>query len=211
MGKTGRVTRASIVGSGPNGLAAAVVLARAGLKVTVHEAETTVGGGTRTLELTLPGFRHDLCSAVHPMALSSPFFRAFGLTERIEYLVPEMSYAQAIAPGVSAYAWRDLDRTAAGLGPDERRWRSMFAAFADDINRLSDVTLSHMLGAWRDLPTLTRIGTRTLRTVLPGGGWRGDAARALFAGVAAHGIARLPSLGSGAVGLALAADAHAGG
>src|SRR6187402_784931 len=121
--------RATVVGSGPNGLAAAVALARAGLEVEVLEASSTIGGGIRTAPLTLPGFRHDVCSAVHPAALSSPFFRAFGLRDRIEWIVPEASFAQPLdsvgGEGRAAIAWRDLDRTAEALGRDARAWKAV--------------------------------------------------------------------------------------
>src|SRR5471032_320467 len=92
-GRAGSNVDAVVVGAGPNGLAVAVILARAGLRVRLYERESTVGGGARTAELTLPGFLHDVCSAVHPMALASPFFRAFGLADRIELTVPDISYA----------------------------------------------------------------------------------------------------------------------
>ena len=110
---------AVVVGSGPNGLAAALVLASAGLSVQVHEAAATIGGGTRTEELTLPGFRHDVCSAVHPMALASPFFRAFDLAAHgVGCCSRRSPYAHPLDGGRAALAWRDLDRTAEGLGPD---------------------------------------------------------------------------------------------
>ena len=104
--------RATVVGSGPNGLTATVALARAGFEVRVLEAAATVGGGVRSAELTLPGFVHDVCSAVHPAALSSPVFRAFGLGERIEWIRPEASYAQPLDDGRAAIAWREIERTA---------------------------------------------------------------------------------------------------
>ena len=87
---------AVVIGAGPNGLAAAVTLARAGLSVRVYERNETIGGGSRTAELTLPGFRHDVCSAVHPMALASGFFQRFGLQDRIELRVPDVSYLSLI-------------------------------------------------------------------------------------------------------------------
>src|SRR5688572_9657625 len=107
---------ATVVGSGPNGLAAAVALARAGYEVRVLEASDTAGGGVRTAELTLPGFRHDVGSAVHPVALSSPFFPAFGLQDRLDWVSPEISYAHPLDGGRAATAWRDIDRTADALG-----------------------------------------------------------------------------------------------
>ncbi|MGB4138140.1 MAG: NAD(P)-binding protein, partial [Microbacterium sp.] len=108
------MARATVVGSGPNGLSAAVVLARAGYDVEVLEAAGTIGGGTRTLDGPLPGFRYDVCSAVHPAALTSPFFRAFGLADRVDWIRPEISYAHPLDGGRAAIAWRDLERTAAG-------------------------------------------------------------------------------------------------
>ena len=111
---------AIVVGAGPNGLAAAVTLARAGLAVRVYEAQSTVGGGARTAELTLPGFRHDVCSAVHPMALASPFFRAVGLERRVELRLPPASFGHPLDGGAAGIAYRDLDRTAAELGRDGR-------------------------------------------------------------------------------------------
>lgn len=205
------MTDVAVVGSGPNGLAAAVTLARAGLAVTVHEANETIGGGARTLELTEPGYRHDLCSAVHPMALSSPFFRAFELRKRVDYLTPDTSYAQVLAPGLSAYAHRDIDRTAAELGADGPAWKRLLEPLARDVARLTDVTLNSMLLSYRDPGLMLRLGPRVLEQAGPWGDarFRSDAPRALLAGVAAHGIVRLPSLGGAAVGLALAAHAHA--
>src|SRR3954454_17440387 len=116
----------AVVGTGPNGLAAAVTLARAGLRVLVVERGDTIGGGARTAEVTLPGFRHDLGSAVHPMAVASPFFRRFRLAGRIPPVQPPASPAHPLDGGRAALAWRDLERTAAGLGPDGPSWLRFF-------------------------------------------------------------------------------------
>ncbi|MFL0493018.1 phytoene desaturase family protein, partial [Bacillus sp. 179-I 2A5 NHS] len=103
---------AIVVGAGPNGLAAAVTLARAGLAVRVYEKGGTIGGGARTMEMTLPGYLHDVCSAVHPLAFESRFFREFGLGRRVDFAVPDASFAQPLDGGRAAIAYRDLDRTA---------------------------------------------------------------------------------------------------
>src|SRR3954452_24032549 len=116
----------AVVGAGPNGLAAAVTLARAGLQVLVVERGDTIGGGARTAEVTLPGFRHELGSAVHPMAVASPFFRRFRLAERIRLITPALSYAHPLDGGRAALAWRDLERTADGLGRDGAAWLRFF-------------------------------------------------------------------------------------
>src|SRR3954464_13803855 len=109
---------AVVIGSGPNGLAAAVTLARAGLRVRVYEKASVPGGGSRTSELTLPGFRHDDCSAVHPMALASEFFREFQLDRRIGLIQPEAAFAHPLDDGRAGIAYRDLDRTLETLGAD---------------------------------------------------------------------------------------------
>src|SRR3954452_14575349 len=119
------MARATIIGSGPNGLASAITLARAGYEVRVLEAAGTIGGGVRTVESTLSGFRYDVCAAVHPAALASPFFQAFGLAERIDWIHPDISYAHPLDDGRAAIAWRDIERTARGLGVDERAWLAL--------------------------------------------------------------------------------------
>ena len=148
---------AVVVGAGPNGLAAAVVLAAAGLQVEVLEAAPTIGGGARTSELTLPGFRHDVCSAVHPMGVASPFFRAFDLPRRgVEMLQPDVAYAQPLDGGRAGLAWRDLDRTAAGLGVDGDAWRTLIGPLAARWESLVDVLLSDFRSVPRDLPARSR-------------------------------------------------------
>jgi phytoene dehydrogenase-like protein len=205
---------AVVVGSGPNGLAAAVTLARAGLEVLVLEEQPTAGGGARTLDLGLaPGIVHDLCSAVHPMAWASPFFRATGITDRLDLLTPEASYAQPLDGGRAAIAYRDLDRTAAGLGGDGPAWRRLLAPLVRD--RAAVVALA--LGDHRhlpppgDLPTAARFGAALLRhgTRLPDP-WRTPEAAALLTGVAAHATTPLPSTSAAGTALLLGALGHAG-
>ncbi|MCT1657443.1 phytoene desaturase family protein [Brevibacterium luteolum] len=218
---------AVIVGSGPNGLAAAVTLARAGLTVEVLEAQLSIGGGARTLNLGLAAgragasaLRHDVCSAVHPMALASPFLLDFDLAARgVELAVPEISYAQPLDDQPAALAWRDLDRTAAGLGADGLVWKRFFAPFAEHLEEI--VWLS--LGDKRSLPAALRSPAALARSAgfaarlfqqgspawnLP---LRTDAARALFTGVASHAIGALPSPATAAAAMLLATLAHGAG
>ena len=204
------MTDAVVVGAGVNGLAAAVVLARAGLEVEVWEANPTPGGGARTMPLTEPGFMHDWGSAVHPMALASPFFRAFGLADRIEVTAPEASYAQPLDARRAAVAWRDLGRTADGLGPDGRAWRSVFAPLVERSDQLIDTVMAPMLPIPAHPLVAARLGLRVARTGLPRAPWgfSGDEAPALLAGVFAHSISTLPSLAAAAPGLVLATLAH---
>ena len=155
--------RATVVGSGPNGLAAAVALARAGYDVRVLEASDTIGGGVRTAELRSPDSATTSCSAVHPAALSSPFFRAFGLRERIEWIAPEVSYAQPLDGGRAAIAWRDLDRTADGLGRDGRAWRAVLRPLSSHLDGLVDFTGSQLLRVPRHPVTTVRFGLRALQ------------------------------------------------
>ncbi|MDQ4138401.1 MAG: NAD(P)/FAD-dependent oxidoreductase, partial [Actinomycetota bacterium] len=204
---------AIVVGSGPNGLAAAVTLARAGLSVRVYEGADTIGGGARTAELTLPGFAHDVCSAVHPMALSSPFFRDFGLTDRVQIVSPEISYAQPLDGGRAAIAYRDLDRTVEGLGRDGPAWRRLFGPLVEHVERVTEFTGASMLRIPRSPVAAVRFGLRVLEQGSPAWNlrWREDAAPALLTGVFSHTIQRMPSIGSAAAGLVLATHAHAAG
>jgi phytoene dehydrogenase-like protein len=207
------VIDATVVGGGPNGLAAAATLARAGLSVRVLERAPTIGGGLRTEQLTLPGFRHDVCSAVHPAALASPFFRAFGLAERVPFVVPEESYGHPLGDRPAVIAYRDLPRTVAelaGAGAG-RRWDRVFRPLVEHLEGVLDFTGSQLLRMPRAPLTAVRFGWRVGAGSLgPGGGFSGDAAT-LFAGVAAHAIGPKPALAATGAGLVLASHAHAGG
>ncbi|HEY5224899.1 MAG TPA: NAD(P)/FAD-dependent oxidoreductase [Microbacteriaceae bacterium] len=203
----------NIIGSGPNGLAAAVTLARAGLSVRVYEQAERQGGGTRTAELTLPGFRHDICSAVHPQALASPFFRAFELEKRMSFVVPEASYAHPLDGGRAGVAWRDLERTAGGLGVDGAAWRRLFAPLVRGVEAITEFSASPLV-RWPTHPFVdARFGLRVLEqgSRLWGARFRAEVAPALLTGVAAHATAPLPSLASAAAGLVLAVHGHARG
>lgn len=207
------MARATIIGSGPNGLAAAVALARAGYEVRALEASDTIGGGIRTTENTLPGFRHDVCAAVHPAALSSPFFQAFGLADRVEWIDPEISYAHPLDGGRAGIAWRDIERTAAGLGVDERAWLALLRPLSSHVEGVVDFTGNQMLRIPRDPLTALRFALRMLDqgTPLARRSFRTDEAAGLMAGVLAHANTPMPSLAGAAAGLLLAAQAHAGG
>ncbi|MBO0981907.1 NAD(P)/FAD-dependent oxidoreductase [Microbacterium sp. SD291] len=207
------MARATIIGSGPNGLAAAVALARAGYGVRVLEAADAIGGGTRSAEATLPGFVHDVCSAVHPAALASPFFQAFGLAERIDWIRPDISYAHPLDGGRAAIAWRDIERTAAGLGADERAWLVLLRPLSTHIGGVVDFTGNQMLRVPAEPVTALRYGLRMLEqgTPLSRRAFRTEEAAALLSGVLAHANTPLPSLSGAAAGLLLAALGHAGG
>jgi phytoene dehydrogenase-like protein len=204
---------AIVVGAGPNGLAAAVILARAGLRVRLYERESTVGGGARTAELTLPGFLHDVCSAVHPMALASPFFRAFGLADRIELTVPDISYAHPLDGGHAGIAYRDLAATVSSLGRDGVAYRRLVGPLAAHAAELAEISGSTLARFPRHPLVLASLGRRALEQ--GGAFWNGrfseDAAPAMLAGAFAHANRALPDLGAASAGLVLAAHAHAAG
>ncbi|MBO3086207.1 phytoene desaturase family protein [Cellulomonas fengjieae] len=202
-----------VVGSGPNGLAAAVTLARANLRVLVLEAEPTVGGGARTLDLGLAdGVVHDVCSAVHPMAWASPFFRELDLPARgVELLVPDVSYAQPLPGGRAGIAYRDLDRTVEALGVDGPAWRSLVGGDPSTVVRLA-------LGDKRSVPAVSpRRAAHFGLAVLEQGtrAWDrrflDDVAPALLTGVAAHAISPMPSFAAAGTALLLGTLAHAEG
>lgn len=213
---------AVVVGSGPNGLAAAVTMARAGLSVQVLEAQPTVGGGARTLDLGLaPGLIHDICSAVHPMALASPFLREFDLRSRgVQLKVPEVSYAQPLSDGRAGLAWHDLELTVDGLGVDGSAWRSLMAPLVQH----SEVVVALAMGDKRSIPSELLDGVGGIagalafaRALVEQGtrGWNrrfsDDVAPALLTGVAAHAIAPMPGIAPAGTALLLGALAHAEG
>lgn len=204
---------AVVVGSGPNGLAAAVTLARAGLSVLLIEAADRLGGGTRTDELTLPGYRHDICSAVHPLAFESPFFRAFGLAERIPFVVPDASYAHPLDDGPAAIAYRDLDRTADTLRGDGARYARLLGPLAARAGDLAETTGGSLLRMPRHPLSAARFAAATLDQGGPwwGRGFSAEAAPALLTGAAAHAILPLPGIAAAGAGLVLGAYGHARG
>ena len=201
---------AIVVGSGPNGLAAAVTLADAGLRVHVYEGATVPGGGARTEELTLPGFRHDVCSAAHPLAIASPFFRRFKLPDRgVRILEPDVQFAHPLDRGRAAFVVRSVDATADALGADAaayRRWVGHSVRHADDV---VDTVLSSLRRPPRHPFRVAGFGLSALQpSSLMARHFGTDEARGLLAGVAAHSMLRLTRPPSGAVALLLTTLAH---
>lgn len=203
-------TDAIVVGSGPNGLAAAITLARSGRSVLVLEAEDTIGGGARSAELTIPGLQHDICSAVHPFGAASPFFGSLPLAEHgLEWLHPEIPLAHPLDDGTAAVLERDLDDTAAGLGVDGDRWRQWLGPASRRFTDLADDLLAPMLHVPRHPLLTASVGVRALlpATTLASR-LRTVGGRALFAGVAAHSFLPLDAPVTSAFALLLAAAGH---
>lgn len=207
------MARATVIGSGPNGLVAAVTLARAGYAVEVREAADAIGGGLRTGPGPLPGFMTDVCSAVHPAAVASPFFRAFGIADRVDWIVPEISYAHPLDGGRAAIAWHDIDRTAESLGSDGHAWYALLRPLVRHIEGVVDFTGDQLLRMPSEPVTAARFAIRMLEQGTPFARrtLRTPEGAALLAGVMAHAASPLPSLSAAAAGLLLAAHAHAAG
>jgi phytoene dehydrogenase-like protein len=201
---------AVVVGSGPNGLAAAVTLSAAGLRVLVLEGAATAGGGCRTEELTMPGFRHDVCSAAHPLAVASPFFRRFGLAARgVTLAFPEVQFAHPLDGGRAGAVTRSVADTADHLGPDAAAYRRAFGPLVADGEALASVFLSPLLAPPRHPAVLAALGRHGLRSAAGlARRFRTDEARGLLAGVAAHAMRPLTAPPTAAMGLLLGALAH---
>jgi phytoene dehydrogenase-like protein len=201
---------AIIIGSGPNGLSAAVELARNGLRVLVVEAADTIGGGTRTTELTLPGFKHDYCSAVHPMGVTSPYWNTLPLAEYgLKWLFPQASVAHPLDGQTAVLLTHDLQETADNLGQDGKSWQRIITPFL----RQSDGLLRDLLGPLKIpqhpyLFTLFGIQAMLPATVYAKLRFQSERGQALFAGLAAHSILPLEKLFTAAVGLTFALTAH---
>lgn len=206
------MTDAAIVGTGPNGLAAAVTLARAGLHVTLFEKAGTIGGGLRTESLFDREVSHDICSAVHPMAAASAFFRSFDLASRgVRLLQPDIPYAHPLPDGTVAAAWRSMDRTAGELGPDGPRWSRLMAPLAARADDVVDLLLSPQRSLPRSAIAPLLLAPRVLAHATMYTPFKAEPARALLAGVAAHAVGKLPTLASAAIALLLAQAAHSSG
>ena len=199
--------RAVVVGSGPNGLAAAITMARAGWEVTVHEAEETIGGGVRSLELTLPGFVHDLCSAIHPLGRDSPFFRDLELP--VEWVQPPVDAAHPLDDGGAVVTERSVVATAEHLGEDRAAYLRLFQPVVDGWRRLEPSVLGPHPAAPRALLAglrIARAGLASARSLADR--FETTGARALLAGHAAHSMLPLEKRPSGGLGFFLIATAH---
>ncbi|MBB6627777.1 NAD(P)/FAD-dependent oxidoreductase [Nocardioides sp. KIGAM211] len=205
------MTTATVVGSGPNGLAAALTLAEAGVQVHVVEAADTLGGGVRSAELTLPGLVHDECSGFHPLAVGTAFARAFDLAGAgLTWRWAPVEFSHPLDGGTGAALRRSVEVTAAGLGTDGTSWQRMFGPLTDRFDTVVEEFVQPMLHVPRHPFHLARFGAyaalpaRTLARR-----WEHPEARALFAGAAAHAFRPLGTPFSSAVGVALATSAHA--
>ena len=207
------MTDAVVIGSGPNGLSAAIALAQAGCKVVVFEANDTIGGGARSAELTLPGFTHDVCSAVHPWAIASPFWSTLPLASHgLEWIEPPVMIGHPFDDGSAAIALRSIEATANGLGRDGAAYKKMLGAVVRDWPRISDAVLGPP-GIPRHPFALARFGLRALRSInsLTAGAFKDEPAKALLTGSAAHDLMALNRALTAGVGLTMGALSHMGG
>ena len=205
---------AVVVGAGPNGLAAAITIARAGRSVIVFEAKETIGGGSRSMELTLPGFVHDVCSAIHPLGLGSAFFRTLPLEQYgLEWIHPPVSLAHPLNDGSVAILERSIEATGATLGRDARAYTKLMTPLAAHWERITGAFLSPLrLQPLVAHPfSLASFGLEALRSAsgLAESRFQGEAARAIFAGMCAHSMLPLDCATSAAAGLVLGMLGHA--
>jgi phytoene dehydrogenase-like protein len=201
---------AVVVGSGPNGLAAAIVLQQRGLSVLLLEARETIGGGMRSAELTLPGFVHDVCSAVHPMAAISPFFNTLPLEAHgLEYIYPPVAAAHPFDGGTAASLGGTVEETARGLGKDEKAYLSLVGSLVRDWPQIGEEIMGPQ-SSWPRYPfKMAKFGWRALSSAtMLARKWRTKEARGLWAGMAAHSMLPLTHPASSAIGLILMTAAH---
>ncbi|MBW2629135.1 MAG: NAD(P)/FAD-dependent oxidoreductase, partial [Deltaproteobacteria bacterium] len=210
VGEHREIFDAVVVGSGPNGLSAAVALAQGGASVLVLEAADDIGGGTRTAELTLPGFHHDVCSAVHTTGILSPFFRSLPLEEHgLDWIVPRASVAHPLDDQPAVMLWHSLEETCGGLGADANSYRGLIDPFLDN----SDGFFADALGplGWpKHAGMFMRFGLKAMWPATTFANWRfqQSRAKALFAGCAGHSILPLDKMFTAALGLIFSIAGH---
>jgi phytoene dehydrogenase-like protein len=203
--------RACVVGAGPNGLAAAIVLAQAGVHVDVLEAEATAGGGVRTMELTLPGFHHDFGSAVYPLGAGSPFFSSLPLRDYgLEWIHSPAPVAHPLDDGTAVILERNLASTSTVLGVDGRAWCDMLQPFVEEWDEFAPEVLRSIISVPKHPVLLARFG---LKALFPASAivkrFKSERTSALFGGMAAHSFLKLTELPSGPFGMMMAIPAHA--
>jgi phytoene dehydrogenase-like protein len=202
---------AVVVGSGPNGFAAAITLAKAGHKVALYEAKDTLGGGMRTKELTLPGFKHDVCSAIQPLGLASPFFRELPLEKfGLSWIQPDAPLAHPLDDR-AVILERSLETTSASLGVDRETYQHLFQSFVNNSDKLVSSFLAPLLRFPQHPFLMARFGLYALRpcTMLANQLFKTKEAKALFAGLSAHAILPLTAPATAAFGLVLGLLGHA--
>lgn len=204
---------AIIVGSGPNGLAAAICMQQAGLSTLLLEAKDTIGGGMRSAELTLPGYVHDVCSAIHPMAAASPFFKTLPLQEHgLEYIYPEIAAAHPFDDGTAAVLTQSLEQTANLLGADEQAYLNLFRPLINNWPKIDKDVLGPLINMPSNPVAMAQFGLNAMNSALNvARRFTTKEAKGLWAGMAAHSIQPLDKFTTAAIGLVLTAAAHTGG
>jgi phytoene dehydrogenase-like protein len=200
---------AVVVGSGPNGLAAAIVLQQAGLSVLIVEGKNTIGGGLRSSELTLPGFVHDICSAIHPLAAASPFFNRLPLDKHgLQFIYPPVSAAHPFDDGTAAVLKLSLEETATLLGIDKKKYERLISPVVESWPRIVNDLLGP-LSFPQDPIALARFGLKALQSAESiSKKFDTEKAKGLWAGVAAHAILPLSNISTAAIGFVLMAASH---
>jgi phytoene dehydrogenase-like protein len=200
---------AVVIGSGPNGLAAGILLQQNGLSVLLIEGKDTIGGGMRSAELTLPGFTHDICSAIHPLAVASPYFETLPLAEHgLEYIYPEIAAAHPLDNGKAAVLKKSIEETAAQLGDDAEAYKRLMAPIVKNWPSIAPDVLGPLHFPKHPV-AMAGFGLKALRSVASvAGGFKSEEAKGLFAGMGAHSMQPLTNLSTAAVALVLMTNGH---